>query len=250
MQIFPFFIFLSWGSFLNSLAYRLVISSNFFALRSFCPSCKHQIAWYDNIPVISWLLLNALCRHCKQPICILYPIIELMTAITLYILWQTTPIIYFPAYFFYTTALIITIRTDFQTMLISRYATIYLIPIFFLAAYYERLPLDLLSALQGAIFGYGILLLTKLIAEKITEQPSLGQGDLDLLAFIGSATGIIGSWIALLFGSIVGSCCTLLYMRITKSKIHYVSFGGYIALAAIIYLLIQQNSPHLINLLL
>ena len=75
--IIVFFIGLAFGSFLNSLVYRLGKRESILG-RSFCPKCKKQIAWYDNIPVISFIFLNGKCRKCKKKISIQYPIIELI----------------------------------------------------------------------------------------------------------------------------------------------------------------------------
>ncbi|MDP3787863.1 MAG: prepilin peptidase [Candidatus Chromulinivorax sp.] len=237
MFILPLLIFLAWGSYLNSLGYRLLNLEHFFKARSFCPRCKHHIAWYDNIPVISWLLLKARCRSCKQPISWLYPFIEIITTCALLVLWQTMPTQYFIAYFIFFSALIITIRTDFEEMLISRFATIYLIPIGLLAAGIDKLPLTLSLSIAGTFFGYGILWCTKKISFAITKQDSLGQGDVELLAFIGAFTGPLGCWIALLVGSTSGSLISLLYMFITKQRIIKVPLGAYLSFGAMMYVL-------------
>jgi len=69
------------GSFINCLIYRLHLKKTFVHGRSFCPHCQHQLAWYDNLPLISYLLLKAKCRHCKKTISRQYPIVELITGI-------------------------------------------------------------------------------------------------------------------------------------------------------------------------
>jgi prepilin signal peptidase PulO-like enzyme (type II secretory pathway) len=74
-----FLIGLIFGSFLNSLIYR-IDSKHTFSGRSFCPQCKKSIAWYDNIPLLSFFLLKGRCRKCKKPISIQYPAVELLTA--------------------------------------------------------------------------------------------------------------------------------------------------------------------------
>jgi prepilin signal peptidase PulO-like enzyme (type II secretory pathway) len=69
------------GSFLSAITYRLPKNAQFIKGRSACPRCKKQIAWYDNIPVISFLILKGKCRHCKKAISVRYPIIELATGL-------------------------------------------------------------------------------------------------------------------------------------------------------------------------
>ena len=119
--IIPFF--LCWGSFLNMLAYRLMNINTILEKRSFCPKCKKIIFWYDNIPVISWIILQAKCRHCKQKISALYPFIEIFTAtifsILYYQLKNTNNLTFLPAYFTFFSALIITFRTDLDFFVIT-----------------------------------------------------------------------------------------------------------------------------------
>ena len=240
MAIFAFLIFLAWGSYLNSLGYRLLNLEHFFKARSFCPSCKNMIAWYDNIPVFSWLWLKAQCRACKQQISWLYPFVEIVTSSLLFFLWRTIPAQYFPAYFIFFSALIVTIRTDFDEMLISRFVTIYLIPFGFLATMIHRLPLTPALSVVGMLFGYFILWCAKKISYHINKQEGLGQGDLELLAFIGAFTGPFGCWITLLIGSVVGSLISLVYMAITRQRIAIIPFGPFLSIGAMIFVLFQE----------
>lgn len=241
MNITALLVFCAWGSYLNSLGYRLLHLEHFFKLRSFCPSCRSQIAWYDNLPILSWCLLKGRCRTCHQPISWLYPLVEIMTTIMLYTLWHSVDLIYFPAYFIFFSALIVTIRTDIDQMLISSYMTIYLIPIGFVSAYLDRLPISVKSAIFGTLLGYLILWITSKIHLLITQQEGIGQGDLELLACIGAFTGPLGCWIALTTGSIIGSIISIIYMMITGIKIHKVPFGAYLSLGAMLFILFQNS---------
>jgi len=123
------------------LAYRLVHDVTFFKKRSFCPKCFKTIHWYDNIPVISWIILLGRCRNCKNKISILYPFIELFTTFALTLLFYTVPLNYFFAYFIFFSALIITLRTDLETMLISRLVTIFLIPSGLVFSYFKLIQI-------------------------------------------------------------------------------------------------------------
>ena len=229
-----------WGSFLNVVGYRIIRGKSFITPRSRCPHCNHAIAWYDNIPVISWLLLNGHCRSCKKPISILYPFIELVTAIVMSLLYLNVDHHYFFGYFFFFSALIVTIRSDLETMLISRWATLFLIPISLWLCYAGLLPLTLHTGIIGTCFGYLTLTVLRTTFFMFTGKEGLGQGDLDLLAFIGSCTGIIGCWVALLIGSIAGSCYGIGYSRITGNKHSLkIPFGPFLALSAIAYVLWQ-----------
>ncbi|MBV8660613.1 MAG: prepilin peptidase [Candidatus Dependentiae bacterium] len=240
MAILAFLIFLAWGSYLNSLGYRLLNLEHFLKARSFCPSCKNMIFWYDNIPVYSWIQLKGRCRFCKNKISWLYPFIELISVGFLLSLWITVPLQYFPAYFIFFSALIITIRTDFDEMLISRFVTLYLIPFGLVAAIVHRLPLTPALSVVGSIFGYCILWTAKKISFQIKKQDGLGQGDLELLAFIGAFTGPFGCWVTLLIGSVVGSFASLIYMAITRQRITIIPFGPFLALGAMLFVLFQK----------
>ena len=240
MTIFALFIFLALGSYLNSLAYRLLNLHDFFKVRSFCPSCKEIIAWYDNIPVVSWIYLQARCRLCQQKISWLYPFIEIVTTLALFLLWQTIAPIFFPAYFLFFAALLVTIRTDFDQMLISRFVTLYLIPIGIVATILHRLPVTPIQSIIGTLFGYGLLWFTKKIAFYLTQQEAVGQGDLELLACIGSFTGPFGCWISLLIGSMLGTTVSVIYMMMTQQKIKVVPFGAYLSFGAMTFVLWQD----------
>ena len=72
------------GSFLNVVIYRLPREKSIVFPGSKCPKCNNEIAWYDNIPILSWLLLKAKCRYCSEPISMRYPLVEFLTASLLY----------------------------------------------------------------------------------------------------------------------------------------------------------------------
>lgn len=224
------------GSFLNLLGYRLVRNQSIVASSS-CPSCKTTIAWYDNIPLISWIALRGFCRHCKNPISWLYPCIELFTSMVIISLWAFLPANYFLPYLIFCSALIVCIRSDLETMLISRYTTLFLIPIALAFAYAGKLPISITESLFAAMSGYAILRTIALLFYWHTKKEGLGQGDADLLALIGAFTGFLGAWFSLLIGSIAGTLVGLLYLFFTKSgKDTRIPFGPFLALGALSYL--------------
>lgn len=241
-------LFLCWGSFLNVLAYRLIQEQSIVKPRSFCPKCKHLIAWYDNIPVISWLLLRGSCRNCKQPISFLYPFIEILTAIVFSLLYVYIPLHYFFAYFIFFSALIVTIRSDLETMLISRYMTIFLAPLGILLSALDLLPISWQESVCGALFGYLFLFSINRIFKWWRNIDGIGEGDFDLLLFIGSFTGIIGCWASITLGSILGSLYGITSLFFTQSDETSqlslqtkIPFGPFLACGAIIFVLIQKT---------
>jgi len=239
---------LLWGSFLNVVAYRLIRNLSIIRPRSYCPACKHTLAWYDLIPVISWLLLRGKCRYCKASISWLYPAIELLAACSFTVLYSTISHHYFPAYALFFSALIITIRTDIEDLLISRFATLALIPIGIACAIFGALPLDLYLSLIGIIIGYGFLWITAFLFYRFTGRHGMGQGDLELMACIGAFTGPLGVWIVLTLGTISGLIGTLIYLMLFKrSRSIKIPFGLFLAAGALVYVLYE---PFFINFLL
>jgi len=159
-----------------------------------------------------------------------------MTLLYLYV-----PGIYFFAYFIFFSALIVTIRSDLETMLISRFVTLFLIPIGLFFAFMQLIPLTIFDSIIGTLFGYGFLFIISKLFKVLTKKEGMGEGDLELLAFIGSFTGLFGCWISLLLGSVIGSIIGLGYMLITKSdRAAKIPFGPFLAGAAIMYVLWQE----------
>lgn len=231
-------LWLCWGSFLNVLAYRLVRGQSFVRPASQCPSCHTLISWYDNIPVLSWILLGGACRHCKKSISLLYPIIELLTCLVMTFLMIWVPIRYAPAYFILFSALIVSIRSDLETLLISQYVTIFLVPIGTLCSYLHLLPITPWQSLSGAIFGYIFLWGLANMFLLLTHKKGMGEGDFELLALIGSFIGIYGTWFTLIIASMTGSVIGIsLIMRGNANRSTKIPFGPFLACAAIIYVL-------------
>lgn len=240
-QAFWFVVFLCWGSFLNVVGHRIVLRNPHFCSRSRCPQCKKVIAWYDLFPLISFLLLGGKCRQCHAPISFLYPTVELLTACFFTLLINTMPLVYVPAYLFFFSALIVTVRSDAEYMLISRWTTLALIPIGIVCSFFGYIPISLVDSIIGACIGYFFLYGIAVIFEKITGQQGLGQGDLDLLAYIGSFCGVIGCWATVLLGSTTGSIVGIAYLLTTnQSGMVRIPFGPFLAIGAMVFVVGQQ----------
>ncbi len=231
-------LFLCWGSFLNVVAYRLIQSQNITG-RSRCIECKSFIAWYDNIPVISYILLKGSCRTCSKPISWLYPAIELFTAIVMTLLYLSLDLRYFFGHFVLFSALIVTIRSDLETLLISRWVTIALVPVGIIMSFTDHIPISPINSIIGAAGGYLILWIIAMLFYAVTRKEGIGHGDFDLLACIGAFTGIVGVWIAMLIGSLLGSILGIAYLAYKGKYQRYMKlpFGPFLALGAIIYVL-------------
>jgi leader peptidase (prepilin peptidase)/N-methyltransferase len=236
-----------WGSFLNVLGYRLVRNEPLSG-RSHCPHCHTSLAWYDLIPIVSWFLLRGSCRSCARPISWLYPAIEIITVISMLLLFTRLPFVYACTYFIFFSALIVTIRSDAETMLISRFASIYLVPVGIIASFFTLLPITVLDSIIGAASGYLFLLGIGTIFTRLRGVAGIGQGDLELLACIGAFTGIIGCWITICIASFAGSIYGIASMLAQRQ--HHaqtrIPFGPFLAIGALLFVLYQ---PLIIKLL-
>jgi leader peptidase (prepilin peptidase) / N-methyltransferase len=218
------------------LGYRIINDESLKTTRSFCPKCRHTLTPIDLIPILSWLLLKAKCRYCNSNISFLYPFIELITAVSLTSLLILNN--YFFSYFILFSALIVTIRTDMEKMLISRLVTLYLIPLGFLLSYYNLLPISSLQSLIGSILGFFSLYIINKIFYIFTKKQGIGEGDFELLALIGSFTGPIGVFYSIFIGSILGSLLGIILIILNKSNLQSkLPFGPFLANGAIIYIL-------------
>lgn len=237
--------FLLWGSFLNVLAVRL-ISGKSILHRSSCPLCHSLIAWYDNIPLFSFIFLRGKCRMCRKKISYLYPFIELLTLLIMLPLWYSVSEHHFYAYFIFFSALIVTIRSDLETMLISRFMSLYLAPVGIIASYYGFLPLSFLDSFLSFLLVPLCLYAISFGFFKMTGRQGLGQGDIDLIALIAAFTGFLGAWISLSIGSLLGSIVGLIYLLLTKQgKNTRIPFGPFLACGAIIFVLCKSSLLYL-----
>jgi len=243
--IFLFILFLCWGSFLNVVAYRITFNNLFFTKRSLCPSCKTVIAWHDNIPMVSWFILKGRCRACKSPITILYPFIEFLSGILFSVLFFYVPpnisIPEFILYFIFFSALIVSVRTDLEAMVIPQLFSIWLVPVGIVCSLFGFTHISVWESLLGVIFGYGVLWLVAVLFKYFTKKDGLGVGDMELLAMIGAFLGPFGVWVSLLIGSVSGLILGGGYVIVTKqTRYTRIPFGPFLALGAAIYFFFES----------
>lgn len=233
---------LCWGSFLNAVAYRILHHKNFFHHRSVCPSCNHTIYWFDNIPLISWLILQGKCRWCQSPISLLYPFIELTTAILIVGMFMkaiqdSTPDAWpLACYLTFFSALICASRTDLEAMVIPQCFSLWLVPLGWACSLGGLINILFAESILSAFLGYGILWLVARGFKWLTEKDGMGEGDMELLALIGSFMGVQALWISLMSASFIGIIVGGLYLlhsQITTSA--RIPFGPFLALGAVIY---------------
>ncbi len=149
---------------------------------------------------------------------------------------------FFVAYFLFFSALIVTMFTDATTLLISQLVTLYLVPFGWMLANLQLLPISPLSSIGGSLCGLLLLWLVRKLSQKFLHKEGLGQGDVDLLCFIGAFTGPLGCWITLMVGSILASLVGLIYFIASRAKQDIMlPFGLFLSMGALLYVFFQEE---------
>ena len=202
------------GSFLNVVIARVPKGGSIVSPPSSCPKCGQRIAWYDNLPVVSWLVLRAKCRNCGLPISARYPLVEVLAALLVFAVWrQLGPQPSTLGFAAFVCALLALTFIDLDTWLLPHQITWPLLALGLLSPLWNP-ELRWLEAGLGALAGFGVFAAIALFGEKILHKETMGWGDVWLLAAIGAWLG----WPALLpvvllsalQGSVVGIALLLL----------------------------------------
>jgi leader peptidase (prepilin peptidase)/N-methyltransferase len=195
------------GSFLNVVIARLPHGESIARPRSRCPRCGTPIAWYDNVPVLSWVLLRARCRRCGAPISWRYPLVELLgVAAGLLALERHGFTLAALAEFAFVAALVALAFIDLDTWLLPHAITWPLIAVGLLSAWAGLGPAESLgAALRGALVGFGAFAALSLVASRVLRREALGFGDVWLLAGIGAWLGVRALLPVVLLASVQGS---------------------------------------------
>lgn len=254
------------GSFLNVCIYRWPRDLSVVRPRSRCPECEAPIAAFDNIPVLSYLLLRRRCRHCRAPISARYPAVELMTALIFALLvWRfgLTPTTL--RYCALIAMLIVLGFADVETRLLPDEFTIGGMLAGFAFACFVAVPdstahaiaaifewplgpraLSLGEAFLGAVIPAGSLWLGGVLFEKVRHKEGLGFGDVKMMAMIGAFVGLKGALLTLIAGSVLGSVVGLLYLAITRkdASTYQLPLGTFLAIGGVFTALFGQQVIH------
>ena len=211
---FAFVVGLCIGSFLNVCVSRWPAELSVVRPRSRCPLCGHQLAWYDNVPVVSWLVLRARCRCCDEPISAIYPLGEILIGV----LWAVCVARWGPTFTALRVAMFLTILTGVALTDLRHY----LIPDgFTVTGLLWTLGMALVApfvgetllfagpydALIGACAGAGLIAIVGWLGEAALKREAMGMGDMTLRAFVGAALGparaVMTVFLAAAIGAIV-----------------------------------------------
>lgn len=206
--------------------------------RSRCPKCQHAIAGYDNIPVISYLLLRGRCRHCAHSISARYPAIELFTGIlSAIVAWKFGYTSAMVAALIFTWCLIALTFIDIDHQLLPDSITLPLVWIGLLLSL-NHLFTDASSSIIGAVAGYLSLWLVYQTFKLVTGKEGMGYGDFKLFAAFGAWMGWQALPLIILLSSAVGAVIGIgLIVLRGRDRNVPIPFGPYLASAAWIYLL-------------
>ena len=245
------------GSFLNVVIYRLPAGKSVVKPRSQC-RCGRFIAWYDNIPVLSWFILRGRCRHCGERFSIRYPLVEAGTALLFLGLWTVGGWPVGIVWIVFAGMMIPAAFIDLDTMEIPDTFSIggfivgmllsVVVPSIHGVSPSEFFFLDAtkgaVAGLQGAFVGSGLVLWVALVAEAVLRKEAMGFGDVKLMGAIGAFCGWQGAVFAFFGGAVLG--CLLLVVcwpfmkRDDSGEGHRIPFGPALAAGGVLYLLVAQ----------
>jgi len=243
------------GSFLNVCIVRLPRGGSIVTPPSHCPRCHGGIKFYDNIPLISFLLLRGKCRNCGEPISWQYPLVELVNA--LFFVWIVSEFgIGGEAFLMMAlcSSLIVITVIDYHHLIIPDSITLpgmlvglTLAP-FFMSPLGDPLPFNLdslfphagpyltgfLNSLIGLLLGGGPLLAIGWIWEKLRHVEAMGGGDVKLMGMVGSFLGWKGALLTIMLGALAGSVVGVLLIVLKRHKMEkYIPFGPFLAAGAV-----------------
>jgi leader peptidase (prepilin peptidase)/N-methyltransferase len=199
---------------------------------SHCPHCKHKLAWYENIPLLSWLALRGKCRHCHAPISAQYPLVEFVTMLmVLACVWQFGFGWRGFGAVLFTCFLVALAGIDLRTRLLPDQLTLPLLWLGLIAAI-ENLYIGQKAALLGVMAGYFSLWSVYWVFKQVTGKEGMGHGDFKLLAAIGAWVGLKGILPTILLSSIVGAIVGSAWLAAKgRDRATPIPFGPYLAIA-------------------
>ena len=200
--------------------------------RSHCPHCKHPLSWWENIPVLSWLMLRGRCRNCKAPISIQYPLVELLTMLlVLCCVWQFGFGWKGFGAIVFTCFLVALAGIDLRTQLLPDSLTLPLLWLGLVASV-DNLYISSKQALVGAIIGYLSLWSVWWVFKQLTGKEGMGHGDFKLLAAMGAWFGLKGILPTVLLSSLVGAIIGSIWLAAKgRDRATPIPFGPYLAIA-------------------
>lgn len=245
---------LVFGSFLNVCIVRVPRRESIVSPGSHCPGCGHSIRWYDNIPVLSYVLLQARCRDCGERISLLYPLVEILTAVVFLLEFRRYGLtLELAKALIFAMLILILIFTDFRERRIPHKITLTGIivglllclvvpvdsrPVGWILGQWNIFPpqivLSLLGAVLGALIGGGLFFGAGEAFYHLRHKEGLGFGDVMLMLVVGIFLGPLLSLLTILLGSLLGTVIAIpLTIFSSKFRNYQWPYGSFLGIAAI-----------------
>ncbi len=235
-----------WGSFANVCIYRLPANKNVATGRSCCPNCNNLIKWYDNIPIVSFLFLQGVCRNCSKKINTQYLLVELISGFSFAICYYFFGIsITTLLFFILTICFVIIFFIDLKHFIIPNELTITLMVIGILKSIVPDLNNEIfpnfINSVLGGVIGYVLIWLIILFYKKVRNKEGMGLGDAKLLSAIGFWFGWVSLPFILFFSSFIALVSVLPdLIKNKKNLTSQIPFGPFIILGTLSYLLVKN----------
>ncbi len=245
--IIVFILGLVLGSFANVCIYRMPRNLSIVKPNSHCTNCNNFIKWYDNIPILSYIILKGKCRNCGSKISFIYPTIEFICGLlflSMYFLFGFSYIL-IPFCLLFFCLLVIT-AIDFEFQIIPDEISFFLIILGLLTSFFNFVLGDtilhrILNSFFGILAGGGSLILVAIVGKWIFNKDAMGGGDIKIMAGVGAFIGwdkvLFSIFVACVLGSIVGICMIILKKIGRKQEI---PFGPYLAISSFIVLFLPS----------
>ena len=265
--IFIFVLGAAVGSFLNVVIHRVPNEQSIVFPNSACPQCGKAIKPYDNIPILSWLILRGKCRNCGNPISIRYPAVELLTALLfVLVFWQIGFNAFLPVCLIFVATVVALVFIDAENMILPDAINFPLLffallvrlifPIFFGADYFSDLkisPLNqmtdyplwlvsLIGAIFGGLVGGGSLWLVGEIWKRLRGVDAMGFGDVKMMFAVGALLGWRLTILSIFLGAFSGAVIGIILIARQKDKDlqMQIPFGIFLGIGSIIALLFGE----------
>jgi leader peptidase (prepilin peptidase)/N-methyltransferase len=228
------------GSFLNVCIYRIPLQQSLLSPPSRCPNCDRSLRWFDNIPVVSWILLGGKCRDCRTRISLQYPLVELVTAVLFVaIVWLTPPGPQLAARLLFVCLLIVLFGIDLEHQLLPNVITL---PGIVIGLIFSLVgPPGWKSAVIGALLGAGVLYGIAAAYYMVRREEGLGMGDVKMLAMIGAFLGWQAVLVTLVLSSFAGAVVGVALMVAQRGNMKLaLPFGTFLALGAVAAMLVGE----------
>ncbi|WP_457572331.1 prepilin peptidase [Desulfovulcanus sp.] len=232
---FAFVFGLILGSFYNVCIHRYLTGQSIILPASHCPMCEHKLSWWENIPLISFIILRGRCRACGQKISLRYPAVELISGLSaLGLAVRFGPGVIFFVYLFFFGLLIVASFIDLDSFILPDIITL---PggVLAVAASFI-LPISWQDALLGAVLGSGSFWVLQKGYKLLKGVDGLGTGDVKLMFMLGALLGWQGLPVMVFIAALTALMASLYYLKKDKSKGTQtrIPFGPFLSLGAII----------------